>query len=146
MKSDPKIKEFVQGQLSAQLTRVFQEARRTANKPGADEIHDLRVSIRRLNTVLPAFGDLIPQSEAQSIRQRLKKVMALTTEVRNRDIAIDFLTTQDVAADHPLRVEVAADRDRASSKLQTHLRTFNRKGYATAWRRALELTPSRAAR
>jgi CHAD domain-containing protein len=72
-------------QLSAQIVR-------TRDQPDADNVHDLRVAIRRFNQALA----LRPQADGnRNLRRRLKKTMRLTGEVRNADITLKLISKLD---------------------------------------------------
>jgi len=58
---------------------------------GPDEVHDLRVAIRRLSQALRHFEFCFSAHSASKIRTRLKKMMHLAGEVRNLDVAMDYL-------------------------------------------------------
>jgi CHAD domain-containing protein len=69
-----------------------EQAARAARQPDADAVHDVRVSIRRLTQCLRVFGEFFPKGRTRRTRRELKKLLGLAAEVRNRDIAIEFLS------------------------------------------------------
>ncbi len=73
------------------LTTLAFQVHRAAKKPGPDEIHDLRVSIRRFSQGLQLFADFFPKWEVKKIRRMLKRMMRLTSSIRDRDITLEFL-------------------------------------------------------
>lgn len=108
MKGTTAIHDYAIEQMNRLLTTLAFQVHQAANKPGAKEIHDLRVSIRRFSQGLLLFTDFFPKWEVKKIKRFLKRMMRLTSEIRNRDIAIDFL---------------------AQSKLQAHRRRLERSGH-----------------
>src|SRR5579863_9712329 len=78
-------------QMNRLLTRLAFQVHRAAKKPGPDEIHDLRVSIRRFSQGLQLFSDFFPKWEVKKIRRMLKRMMQLTASIRDRDITLEFL-------------------------------------------------------
>lgn len=80
-------------------------------------VHDLRTSIRRLSECLRTFADLFPGGEAGRLRRRLRKLMALAGEVRNRDIAGNLLVKAGVPTDDPLFDRLRAEKQEWQSAL-----------------------------
>jgi len=74
------------------LRNLTVQFERTAKTAGADEVHDLRVAIRRLGAVLKILNDCFPVRETGKIRLALKRIMELAGHVRDRDIAVELLT------------------------------------------------------
>ncbi|SRR5579871_801881 len=69
------------------LERLEREMHRVAELRSADSIHDLRVSIRRFQQCLAVFAQFFPHGHTKKIRRRLRQVMELAGNIRNRDIA-----------------------------------------------------------
>ena len=87
------IRDFALDQMNHLLTRMTFEIHRAAKTPGPEEIHDVRVSIRRFSQALLLFDDLFPRWEVKKIKRRLKRMMRLTSEIRNRDITLEYLAS-----------------------------------------------------
>src|SRR5437870_4524568 len=85
------IHEYALAQMDQLLKTLAQTLQRTAKKSAPDPVHDLRVSIRRFEQGLLLFTPLLPVAEVKEIRRSMKRMMDLTSEVRNRDIALDLL-------------------------------------------------------
>src|SRR5450755_2387299 len=83
--------DYALDQMNRLLTRLAFQAHRAAKVPGPEEIHDVRVSIRRFSQGLLLFADFFPPREVKKIERRLKRMLRLTSEIRNRDIALEFL-------------------------------------------------------
>jgi CHAD domain-containing protein len=56
-----------------------------------DAIHDLRVSARRFMQSLKVFGQFFDRQSTRKIRRRLRRLMDLSGEARNCDIALELL-------------------------------------------------------
>ena len=56
------------------LTRLAFEVHGAAKHPGSDQIHDLRVSIRRFSQGLSVFSDFFPAWEVKKVKKRLKRI------------------------------------------------------------------------
>ena len=94
------------------------------------------MSIRRFIQGLILFPELVPQGEAKKVRRRLKKLMNLTSEIRNRDIALEHLAQ---SHDGALKDRLGQDRDSFSAQFAKAIRRLARKDSLSRWRSALEL-------
>ena len=118
------------------LTRLAFQAHRAAQTPGSGEIHDLRVSIRRFSQGLLVFSDFFPKWEIKKIKRMLKRMMELTSEIRNRDIALEFL------AKHPgvnHRQRLQRERSDYERQFSEMLRRWSARDFSAKWRNALSL-------
>src|SRR5271167_2440560 len=93
--------EYAMEQMNRLLTTLAFQVRRAAKKPGPDQIHHLRVSIRRFTQGLQLFSDFFPKWEIKKIRRVLKRMMRLTSSIRDRDITLDFLAASEHTAHRP---------------------------------------------
>ncbi|MCU1335380.1 MAG: hypothetical protein JWO19_961 [Bryobacterales bacterium] len=116
------MKKLVRSQTAKRLKKLDAEANRVARKPkDADAIHDLRVSVRRLNQELRVFQAWFEAGRTKPIRRRLRKLMKRCAAVRNCDVAIEVLKA--AGCDSPERVaglekERRAAREELASKLE----------------------------
>ena len=78
-----------------------------------ESVHDLRVAIRRFQQCLRVFHQFFPRGEAKRIRRRLRKVMNLSAEVRERDIALGLIKQSGAAADGRLGARLVQQRKKA---------------------------------
>src|SRR6202011_6168816 len=85
------IRDFAIEQVNHLLTRLAFQVHRAAKQPGPDEIHDLRVGIRRFSQGLTVFCDFFPAWEVKKMKKRLKRMMKITFQIRDRDITLEFL-------------------------------------------------------
>lgn len=94
---------------------VDEALRRTAQlDPEADDLHKLRVALRRLRTLLWAWRPLLGRESANLDRAFLKRAAAAAGEARDWDIAIALLDDQDAqASDERLQAARTQARQRA---------------------------------
>lgn len=135
MNAQTPIRDYALELMNQLLTRLALQVHRAAQHPGPDEIHDVRVSIRRFDQCLILFDDFFPANVVGKIKRRLKRMMRLTSEIRDRDIALEFLDTRHRA--HRRRFK----RERAAYERQlSHLvRRWNARDFSAKWREALSL-------
>jgi len=93
MTAAPGIRDYALDQMNHLLTRLVFQMHRAAKVPGPEEIHDVRVSIRRFSQGLLLFEEFFPRWEVKKIKRRLKRMLKLTSQIRDRDIALDFLAS-----------------------------------------------------
>jgi triphosphatase len=58
----------------------------TAKIPGAEAVHRFRVGLRRLRSILSAFGEALPERERQALGDRLRAVAQRYSRVREWDV------------------------------------------------------------
>ena len=136
MKPRVGIKDFAVDQMNGLLTRLAFQVHRAAKKPGADEIHDLRVSIRRFSQGLLLFTDFFPKWEVKKIKRTLKRMMQLTSEIRNRDIALEYVNGANEAS-HRRRLE--KERLQYQKQFAEMVRRWSARDFSTKWRIGLSL-------
>jgi len=123
-------------QLNGLLTRLAFQVHRAAKKPGPDEIHDLRVSIRRFSQGLEVFSAFFPKWEVKKIRRMLKRMMRLTSSIRDRDITLEFLTE----ARHAVhRTRLTRERSAYQRQFAEMVRRWSARDFSAKWRNGLSL-------
>jgi len=130
------IRDYAIEQMSHLLTRLAFEVHRVAKKPEPDEIHDLRVSIRRFSQGLSIFVDFFPATEIKRVRTRLKRMMRLTSEIRDCDIALAFLEDMKYVA-HRRRFQ--RERGGYERELSEMVRRWSARDFSAEWRNGLSL-------
>lgn len=136
MKPAAVIHDYAIEQTNRLLTTLASQIRRAAKRPGPDEIHDLRVSIRRFTEGLRLFAEFFPKSQAKKIRVMLRRMLRLTSDLRNRDIALEFLG-KSPAAEHRKRLKKErADYQRRFSEMVRH---WSARDFSAQWRDGLAL-------
>ncbi len=136
MTAETSIRDYAFDQMNRLLTRLAFQVHRAAQRPGPAEIHDLRVGIRRFAQGLLLFDDFFPDWEVKRIKKRLKRMMHLTSEIRDCDIALEFLEgTKDTV--HRRRFE----RERAAFERQFSemLQRWSSHDFSAKWRSGLSL-------
>jgi CHAD domain-containing protein len=96
----------------------------------------LRVSIRRFKQGLEVFSDFLPKGEVKKIHQMLKQVMRLTSSIRDRDIALEFLSEAEDTA-HRSRLE--KERSIYQRQFTEMLRRWSARDFSAKWRDGLSL-------
>jgi CHAD domain-containing protein len=130
------IRDYALDQVNHLLTRLAFQVHRAAKQPGPDEIHDLRVGIRRFSQGLDVFRDFFPPWEVKKVAKRLKRMMKLTSQIRDRDITLEFLA--DVKhTTHRQRFE----RERAAyeREFSEMVRRWSARDFSAKWRTGLSL-------
>ena len=130
------IREYAIEQVNHLLTRLAFEVHRAAKKPGADEIHDLRVSIRRFSQGLDVFRDFFPCWEVKKVRKRLKRMMRLTSQLRDRDITLEFLAE---VRHTPHRRQFERERLTYQREFLEMVRRWSARDFSAKWRTGLSL-------
>ena len=127
------------------LSRLASQTKRTLHSPDADEVHDLRVAIRRFTQVLIVFRPCFPSKEVKRVRKTLKKTMALAGELRDLDIAAGFSGESKLHEASIFRSEFKAQRKEAAKFLTEKLERWTKRHVFSKWRHKLMATaPDRA--
>jgi len=136
MTSKTSIHDYAIEQMNRLLTTLAYQVHRAAKKPGPDEIHDFRVSVRRFSQGLELFGDFFPEWEVKKIRRMLKRVMSVTSSIRDRDITLDFLSEAGRTAHRPRLEKERLAYQRQFSEM---LRRWSAQDFSAKWRNGLSL-------
>jgi CHAD domain-containing protein len=132
----PGIREYALDQMNHLLSRLAFQIHRAAKVPGPDEIHDVRVSIRRFSQGLLLFADFFPPWEVKKIRRRLKRMLRLTSEIRDRDITLEFLAGLKESRHRPGLVKKRLALQKEFSQM---VRRWNARDFSAKWRSGLSL-------
>ena len=136
MTATPGIREYALDQMNRLLTRLAFQIHRAAKVPGPEEIHDVRVSIRRFSQGLLLFEDFFPPWEVKKIRRRLKRMLRLTSEIRDRDITLEFLAGIQQTRHRPHLVKKRLVLQKEFSQM---VRRWNAREFSAKWRNGLSL-------
>ena len=126
------MQSYAREQASTLLRRLAFRMNRAAKVRDADSIHDLRVAIRRFQQCLQIFHQYLSGGHKKKIRRRLQKIMELSGEIRNRDIALDLLKQSGFPLRSSLSARLLRERREAQSKL---LASFDRWGERDLFRK-----------
>jgi CHAD domain-containing protein len=121
------------------LERFAAECARCLNQPGPDEVHDLRVSIRRLGQRLRVFGDWVPKKAARKIRRRIREVLGMAGEVRDCDIAAELGDHLPLQLPDGFMETIASRRREAATRLSVELKRLVESDFAGRCRARLQL-------
>src|SRR5437868_5764315 len=128
------MQDFAVHQMNQLLTTLAFQVRRAATRPGAKEIHDVRVSIRRFSQGLALFSQLLPKRAIKKIKRRLKRMMQVTSEIRNRDIALEFVHGSQHAI---LQQRLETERASYQREFSDMVRHWNSGEFSAKWRNDL---------
>jgi CHAD domain-containing protein len=128
--------DYVLDQMNRLLTTLAFQVHRAAQKPGPVEIHDLRVSVRRFSQGLQLFSDFFPKWEVKKIRRMLKRMMRLTSSIRDHDIALEFLNEEQHTAHRP---RLTRERRVFQRQFAQMVRRWSARDFSTKWRTGLSL-------
>ena len=138
MKDPVPIRDFAVSQINRLLTDLAFEAHRATKSSDADAIHDLRVAVRRFDEALRLFPDFFQHREIKKIRKRLNRMMDLTSEIRNRDIALRYLGKEKIK-DPVLRESLQRDRRIQEREFARMIRRWTSRDFSAKWRTGLSL-------
>lgn len=130
---------YAREQASTLVDRLAFQIHHAAKASDADSVHDLRVAIRRFSQGLRVFAQFLPKGEPKKIRRRVKSLMDVAAEVRNRDIALELLEQSGLPSDPELVKTLAAERRQVFAELVAVIKNWNRRNYSQKWRARLGL-------
>ena len=99
------------------------------------------MSIRRFSQGLQLFADFFPKWEIKKIRRMLKRMMRLTSSIRDRDIALEFLAEKEPGASEPSahRPRLAKERSAYQRQFAEMVRRWSAHDFSAKWRNGLSL-------
>jgi CHAD domain-containing protein len=139
MKSGVGMRKHAHEQARLLLRRFAYQVNRTSRSAGTDEIHDLRVSIRRFSQCLRVFAQFFPSARRKRVRKRLRNVMGLAAEVRNCDVALELMREAGIEEGAATARTLARKREDAIGLLYGTLKRWARRDFSRRWRAQLEL-------
>lgn len=133
------MQEHVRTQTATLLRRLAYQVNQAAKSCDEEAVHDLRVSIRRLNRCLQVFSKFYPENSGKKIRRRLKTLMEAAGEVRDLDIAMQLVAEGGVDRKASLSYRMADARRQARRSLLREVRLWKGRGFSKKWRTTLGL-------
>lgn len=130
------IHDYAIEQMNGLLTTLAFQVHRAAKKPGPDEIHDLRVSVRRFSQGLQLFSGFFPKWEVKKIRRMLKRMMRITSSIRDHDITLEFLNESQHTAHLP---RLTKERTTYQRQFAEMVRRWSARDFSAKWRNELSL-------
>lgn len=104
--------------LKPRLKKLSSILRKTEKHPeDADQIHDLRVAIRRYTQGLRIFKHLLNGGDVKKMRRRLRSIMDLCGTIRNCDIALEVLRASGASIPEALQQRLTRMRSHAERDL-----------------------------
>jgi CHAD domain-containing protein len=124
------------GKLFTNFASALGEAARAKNP---DAIHDLRVSVRRFTQSLLTFEEYFSRKRLKKIRRNLKELMGLAAEMRNRDIALEFLKENEEPSlgHNTLRARLDHERQECEREFAGLLDRWQEEALADRWKNVL---------
>jgi len=101
---------FAEAALRGRLARLMEQVERCSTKPGADEVHDLRVAIRRYSQALRVFAPLLAAKPVKAMRKALRPVMRAAASVRDLDVGAERLLKEGLLEHHAAVEQMRAER------------------------------------
>ncbi len=86
------VETFARARLNDLLDEAVYWVRQTANLRSEEAVHQLRVSLRRLQQGLRVFAKYLPERGLNRVRKDVRKLLRAAAEVRSRDIAAQLVT------------------------------------------------------
>jgi len=130
------MRDYAMEQMNHLLTNLAFQVHRAGKLPGPDEIHDVRVSIRRFAQGLILYAGFFPEWEVKKVRKRLSRMMRLTSEIRNRDIALEFL---DSLKQVKHRKHLVSERLALQRQFAQMVTRWTGRDFSAKWRNSLSL-------
>ena len=134
------MQEHVRTQTATLLRRFAYQVNQAAKSCDEEAVHDLRVSIRRLNRCLQVFSTFYPENSAKKLRRRLKTLMEAAGEVRDLDIAMELVAATGVDHKAALSYRMAEARRQARRNLVNEVQLWKARGFSKKWRTTLGLS------
>jgi CHAD domain-containing protein len=128
---------FAAVQVRTRFKKLASQLRRAAERShDPDALHDLRVSTRRFMQSLKVFGQFFDRRSTKKMRRRLRRLMDLSGEARNCDIALELLELAKVNDGRSVS-QLRRRRKRAEEILAGLLRRWHKRKVHDQWRRHL---------
>jgi CHAD domain-containing protein len=128
---------FARASVAHLLQRFAAEVKRASAHLDVEAVHDLRVSIRRLNQGLRVFEESLPARPARRVRKQTTALRRLAGEVRDLDISIAEAARRRWNA--PLRAGLTAARAAAAVRLQSEVARIAKREPWNKWSSKLGL-------
>jgi CHAD domain-containing protein len=130
---------FAKGSLDVRLAKLLEQVERCAAKTGVDEVHDLRVSIRRFSQALRIFASMLSAKRVRTMRKALRPVMEAAGSVRDLDVGVDRLLDDGLEENSAVLEEMRAERHRGELALRGRLLLLKSKEPGRVWPTGLHI-------
>jgi CHAD domain-containing protein len=125
--------------LAQLIERLAFRVARCLHHPAPDQVHDVRVAIRRLDQALKIFSRWLPTKPTRRIRARLDRVLKRAAEVRDCDIATELIAQLQLRVSATVVEALRSRRESAVGRLENVLRRLRKSEFSSKWRGRLEL-------
>lgn len=129
--------------LDVWMERVVEQADRVREGWGADDVHDLRVALRRCRTMADALSEVNPGSGWRKMKKASRDLFEALGELRDAQVERDWVKRLGKAGDpvrkHMLRV-LARQEKKHRGEAERALEKFDRKD----WRKWMKKLPAKA--
>ena len=119
-------------ELSDSMDRVREELEKVRSAPDADNVHDLRVAIRRCRSVATVFEEIDPDPAWPEMRKTAKKLFRALGELRDAHVMAERIKELGPASD-PVRVHLLGLLEAAEPKLRDEVVRVAGKFDEKAW-------------
>jgi CHAD domain-containing protein len=127
---------FASGSIAKLLERLAYQVSATAHSPSVDNVHDLRVAIRRFEQAIVTFRQALSGHEVKRIRRKLKTLMSPAGKVRDFDVIQKLLLKCEEPGAAALKQRLAEQRKVDLSILKASLRRWGSRRTSSKWRAA----------
>ncbi|HUQ91804.1 MAG TPA: CHAD domain-containing protein [Bryobacteraceae bacterium] len=136
------LREFAETRVKELLERFYKELGNVSKHHDPTAIHDLRVSIRRLAEALRALKELFPARVEVRVRGRLRRLMDLSANVRNYDIALELCTAAGISHETPQCRKMIRARKTAARQLASCATQLKKNEILSDWKKLLVVKAS----
>ncbi len=112
---------------------MLEQVERCTAKAGVDEVHDLRVSIRRFSQALRIFASLLSAKPVKSMRKALRPVMEAAGCVRDLDVGMERLIDDGLEENSVVLEGMRTERRRGELALRGRLLLLKSKEPRRTW-------------
>jgi len=130
---------FAKVSLDARLAKLMEQVERCAVKAGVDEVHDLRVSIRRFSQALRIFASMLSAKPVKTMRRALRPAMEAAGCLRDLDVGLERLLDEGLEENCAVLEEMRSERRRGELALRGRLLLLKSKEPGRTWATALNV-------
>lgn len=128
---------FATHSIAKLLERLAYQVGITLHSPGAENVHDLRVAIRRFEQALITFRHYLPGCEVKRIRRKLKVMMHHAGAIRDCDVLQKILLKCQEPGASALKQRLTEERKAELFGLTAVLRRWGARRSSSKWRAVL---------
>jgi CHAD domain-containing protein len=128
---------FASHSIAKLLERLAYQVGITLHSPGAENVHELRVAIRRFEQAVITFRQGLPGSEVKRIRRKLRVMMRHAGAIRDCDVLQKILLKCQEPGASALKQRLTEERKAELSGLAAVLRRWGARRSSSKWRAVL---------